>query len=729
MTQILEFNKIKRLFYTILLPLPPVVIGLYIVLMMFIGLLPKNDPLFYTFKQPVIILYYIAALYSLYYVVSKKLQFIQQYINQPLETNLLKVQKAINFIPIFVITFLFTFPLVSATIHVSFLSETPFLNKMLGVLFNFVFGMLIPLPAFFYLLNLFEKMTASIPVGTKKTFTVGQKIGLNVVVTLFGVIMLFVISNLAFSYMVFRRGEVFDVNTIGVLAQKNGVLALFSLFIGILNYRMLRQAILKPVEKLSKTTTRISEGNFTEKTLVTERDEIGQLSHSVFSMQDSIQTITSKISALADMVREGNLNEKIDLNQFSGNWQTLAEKINSLIEAFIQPINITIKYLNDMSLGVLPEPIIDEYKGDFNKIKQSLNQLIETNYQIISATDEVAKGDLRTQFVKRSEQDILIDMLSDMTKSVANVIDQVNGSAQHVASASRELNHVAMQVSSGAAQQAASSEEVSSSLEQMAAGINQNADNARHADNYALKLTESIETVQQAVVATYHAMKDIAQKINIINDIAERTDLLAINAAIEAARAGEHGKGFAVVASEVRDLAELSVKAAKEIEELSFSSLNQAESSKILLGEVRPTIDKTSNLVQEITQASLEQSSGIHQINSALTQLTTVIQRNTTISEQMAASSEEMAAQADNLIDIISYFKTHNTDNIVSETAKIEQQIRELKKQLEHIKVPRKAKTEHSSLHEINMPPETPKSGIDLDLSSDFSDNDFVKYD
>ncbi|MDH4285494.1 MAG: methyl-accepting chemotaxis protein, partial [Gallionellaceae bacterium] len=192
---------------------------------------------------------------------------------------------------------------------------------------------------------------------------------------------------------------------------------------------------------------------------------------------------------------------------------------------------------------------------------------------------------------------------------------------------------------------------------EMSASISQNTENAKITNGMASQAAKQAAEGGEAVTQTVGAMKQIAGKIGIIDDIAYQTNLLALNAAIEAARAGEHGKGFAVVAAEVRKLAERSQVAAQEIGELAAGSVDKAEGAGKLLAEMVPAIGKTSDLVQEITAASEEQSSGVGQINAAMSQLNQITQQNASASEELAATAEEMSGQATQLQSLMAFFK------------------------------------------------------------------------
>jgi methyl-accepting chemotaxis protein len=271
----------------------------------------------------------------------------------------------------------------------------------------------------------------------------------------------------------------------------------------------------------------------------------------------------------------------------------------------------------------------------------------------------IAAGDLTEDapvVKRRDELGVLSKSLGAMVKKMSEVLGNVHAAADQLASGSDQISASSQQLSEGATEQAASVEEVSASLEEMNANVKGNAENARETDTLSSQAAGMAEESGKAVVQTVESMKQIAERIMIIEEIARQTNMLSLNASIEAARAGEHGKGFAVVASEVGKLASRSKDAAAEIGELSASSVDIAEKAGELLAKLVPAIQKTSSLVQEISAASEEQSSGIDQISNATHQLDDVVQKNASSSEELAASAEELAGQAISLKRVISFF-------------------------------------------------------------------------
>ncbi|MBF0284196.1 MAG: methyl-accepting chemotaxis protein [Magnetococcales bacterium] len=275
----------------------------------------------------------------------------------------------------------------------------------------------------------------------------------------------------------------------------------------------------------------------------------------------------------------------------------------------------------------------------------------------------VANGDLTAllDVERKDEIGLLAQALRDMTEKLRGVVNEVRNSASNVSAGATQLSSASQELSQGATEQAASIEETSSAMEEMSSNIQQNTDNSVTTEKIAQVAAKDAAEGGQAVSQSVVAMKEIAGKIGIIEEIARQTNLLALNAAIEAARAGEHGKGFAVVAAEVRKLAERSQTAAGEISHLSTSSVQVAERAGAIINKLVPDIQRTAELVQEISAASREQTQGASQINSAIQQLDQVIQRNAGASEEMAATAEELNSQADQLSQAIAFFKTGET--------------------------------------------------------------------
>jgi methyl-accepting chemotaxis protein len=296
-------------------------------------------------------------------------------------------------------------------------------------------------------------------------------------------------------------------------------------------------------------------------------------------------------------------------------------------------------------------------------IKQGFNTIAEV-------VKNLSAGDLTLHIAPKNRDEIgeSLTAMKTMVDKLRNVVVDVKTASENVASGSEQLSAGAQQMSQGTTEQAANTEEASSSIEEMNATIRQNADNAMQTEKIALKSANDARESGQAVTQTVSAMKEIAQKISIIEEIARQTNLLALNAAIEAARAGEHGKGFAVVASEVRKLAERSQSAAGEISQLSSSSVQIAEQAGQMLAKLVPDIQKTAELVQEITASSKEQSSGADQINGAIQQLNQVVQQNAGAAEEMASTAEELASQADQLQTTISFFRVDGLDRAAAGT-------------------------------------------------------------
>ncbi|TAN67735.1 MAG: methyl-accepting chemotaxis protein [Methylobacter sp.] len=466
----------------------------------------------------------------------------------------------------------------------------------------------------------------------------------------------------------------------------------------------------------------LAQGDLSQKVTRDYQGAFNEVKQSVNTTADSLTGIVAEIKSIVAAANKGDFSAKMNLNGKAGYTKELSELLNQLSDTVDTAFGDTIRVAKALAQGDLSQKVTRDYQGAYNEVKQSvnttadsltgivaeikgivaaankgdfsakmnlngkagytkelaelLNQLSDTVDTAFKDTIHVAQaleqGDL-TRTVTRDYQgafDQVKQSLNNTVAKLSQVISEVNSAAANIAGASEEVSSTAQSMSQATSEQAASVEETSASVEQMGASINQNTENAKVTDAMAAQASSEAAQGGDAVKKTVSAMKSIAGKIGIIDDIAYQTNLLALNAAIEAARAGEHGKGFAVVAAEVRKLAERSQVAAQEIGELASGSVEMAESAGKLLDTIVPSIKKTSDLVQEIAAASEEQSAGAGQINTAMDQLNRITQQNASSSEQLAATSEEMSGQAAQLQELMAFFTVDMASGAASAVSK-----------------------------------------------------------
>ena len=415
-------------------------------------------------------------------------------------------------------------------------------------------------------------------------------------------------------------------------------------------------AVIGPLNVAAEYVDRISKGDIPPRITDSYNGDFNEIKNNLNTCIDAVNALVADANLLVKAAVEGKLSTRADAGKHQGDFRAIVAGVNETLDAVIGPLNVAAEYVDRISKGDMPRIITDNYNGDFNDIKNNLNVLIEATNSITANAKQVAQGNLMVELKKRSENDDLMESLANMVEKLKEIVREVQAAADGVATGGQQLSATAQSLSQGATEQAASAEEISSSMEEMSSSIKQNADNASQTEKISNKSATDAREGGKAVNETVAAMKEIATKISIIEEIARQTNLLALNAAIEAARAGEHGKGFAVVASEVRKLAERSQTAAGEISELSGRSVQVAEAAGQMLTAILPDIQRTAELVQEISASSKEQDAGADQINRAIQQLDQVIQQNASAAEEMASTTEELAGQAEQLKTTIAFF-------------------------------------------------------------------------
>ena len=369
-------------------------------------------------------------------------------------------------------------------------------------------------------------------------------------------------------------------------------------------------------DEAADIANRIAVGDLSSK-ITLRSDDSTSLMAAMQRMTQSIQAVIADTNVLIQAGANGMVHVRADASKHQGDFKGLVNGINQTLDGITQPVDEIVTVITAMENGDLSKTVQGDYRGEIKSVKDSMN---------------------------------------NMVAKLAQTISDVSATAETLASATAQVSSTSQSLSQAASEQAASVEETSASINEMASSIQQNTENAKIADGMSAEGSSKAAEGGKAVNDTVVAMKQIAKKIGIIDDIAYQTNLLALNAAIEAARAGEHGKGFAVVAAEVRKLAERSQVAAQEIGQLAINSVGMAEKAGKLLDEIVPATQKTADVVQEITAASEEQTVGVNQINTAMSQLSQITQQNASASEELAATAEEMSTQAISLQEIMSFF-------------------------------------------------------------------------
>jgi methyl-accepting chemotaxis protein len=456
----------------------------------------------------------------------------------------------------------------------------------------------------------------------------------------------------------------------------------------------------------------LAQGDLGQEATVDGRDEFAQIAASFAQVRGTLRRLVAEMSHMAAEHDRGDIDVALDAQSFAGEYRGVAQGLNDMVAAHIAVkkkamacikafgegdfdaplesfpgkkafINATIEQVRHnlkalmQDTSTLAQDAVagrldaradaGRHAGDFRRIVEGINHTLDAIVTPLKEVQDVLARVEGGDLVVRIEGDYqgafaaLSSGVNHTVQKLATTLRDVLTAAQALTAAAGQVSSTSQSLSQSASEQAASVEETTASLQQMAASVKQNSDNANVTDGMAAKAAKEALEGGTAVTKTMDAMKLIASKISIIDDIAYQTNLLALNAAIEAARAGEHGKGFAVVAAEVRKLAERSQVAAQEIGQLAGSSVKMAEQAGAVLTQMVPSINKTSELVQEISAASGEQAQGVTQITTAMGHLNSATQQNASASEELSATAEELSGQAGQLQEMMAFFRLEDT--------------------------------------------------------------------
>ncbi len=362
----------------------------------------------------------------------------------------------------------------------------------------------------------------------------------------------------------------------------------------------------------------------------------------IVNLEDNKQNNLSELSAL---------HEKISIT---------AAKIQTSAATIIKSTSETLSQTNDSCQFIIIIGIVIAFLMYTVASKDFKKRTIIPLKEAIKNAVHLAKGNLNIKIERSTNKDeiaTLNNAVAELSENLKEIVSAVKNCAIEIDNTSKDMQNASQQMSSSANDQAASAEEVSSSIEEMSSSIQQNSENAHETQKIAIETSQTIQEYSVTAEKSTQAMRNIAEKISIIDEIAFQTNILALNAAVEAARAGEHGKGFAVVAAEVRKLAERCAEAAKEIDLVSIGGQTVAKQTGEALGKALPKMKRTTTLVQEIAASCQEQASGSDQINTAVQRFNSTTQYFASISQEVANNSTILSEQSDNLMNILSFFK------------------------------------------------------------------------
>jgi methyl-accepting chemotaxis protein len=437
-------------------------------------------------------------------------------------------------------------------------------------------------------------------------------------------------------------------------------------------------AVIGPLNVAADYVERIAQGRIPPKITDSYNGDFNAIKNNLNLAIDNVNALVADALTLSKAAVEGKLATRADASRHQGDYRKIVEGVNDTLDAVIGPLNVAADYVERIAKGHIPPRITDSYNGDFNAVKDNLNLAIDNVNALLEDIDMLAQAALDGRIQARADAAKhqgdyrkIVEGVNATLETLVEPIIVVKGASDAINSAAQEIAAGNMNLSQRTEEQASSLEETSSSMEQLASTVKQNADNAKQANQMAeaasevaVRGGEVVERVVDTMTAIHDSARKIVDIIGTIDGIAFQTNILALNAAVEAARAGEQGRGFAVVAGEVRNLAQRSASAAKEIKALIGDSVEKVENGAKLvetagktMDEVVVSVKKVTDIMGEIAAASTEQSAGIEEVNRAIGQMDEVTQQNAALVEQAAAAASSLESQANDLSATVARFR------------------------------------------------------------------------
>jgi len=458
----------------------------------------------------------------------------------------------------------------------------------------------------------------------------------------------------------------------------------------------LLEAVINPLNMAAVYVDALSKGVIPNEITKDYQGDFNIIKTNLNACGAAIKALVVDGNMLAKAAEDGVLSARADATQHLGEYRKVIEGLNATLDAIVTPLNMAANNLDSIARGDIPDRITDRYNGDFNNIKDNLNTCIGSINALVSDVQMLATAANEGRVSVRADANAhqgdfrkIVEGVNDTLEMIVTPIATVKVAVETIGTAAKEIAQGNADLSRRTEEQAASLEKTAASMEELSSTVKQNADNAKQANQLATAASgvaiqggEVVAEVVTTMADINASAKKIEDIISVIDGIAFQTNILALNAAVEAARAGEQGRGFAVVAGEVRNLAQRSASAAKEIKELITDSVNktaagtkQVENAGNTMHEIVTSVKRVTDIISEIAAASTEQSAGIEQVNEAIMKMDDVTQQNTALVEEAAAAAESMMEQADELMNAVSVFQLEGQTSSKHSASQVERRV------------------------------------------------------